>query len=86
MRSQRISVYVTHKNEVLNGGIMFYSIKFINDLGYKSIEEFVEDFMKRHNNCFISYKPNGVYLSFDYDSEVGMPNLGYDSGCTYEHV
>lgn len=47
---------------------MFYSIEMINSMGYKSIEDFVYDYIKRHKNCCVRHMYNGVYLDYDFDS------------------
>lgn len=47
---------------------MFYTIEMINSLGYKSVEDFVKDYVKKCKNCCIRYMPNGVYLDYDFDS------------------
>jgi hypothetical protein len=47
---------------------MFYSNEMISSLGYKSMEEFISDYVKKHKNCCIVYTSNGVYLDYDFDS------------------
>ena len=49
---------------------MFYTSEMINKLGYESIDSFVENFIKKHKNCCIVYTPNGVYLNYDFDSNI----------------
>jgi hypothetical protein len=59
---------------------MFYSKEMIDALGYESIEKFVENCVKEHKNCCIRYMHDGVYLDYDFDSELSISNLGYDNG------
>lgn len=47
---------------------MFYSKEMIERLGYKSIDEFVKDYINKYKNCSVRYMPNGVYLAYDFDS------------------
>ena len=56
---------------------MLYNKEMINKLGYKSEEEFVEDQVKRYGNCCIRYTPNGIYVDYDFDTQSGIPNIGY---------
>lgn len=46
---------------------MFYTKEMINSLGYESIEEFVNDYIKKYKNCAIQYIDNGVYIYCDFD-------------------
>lgn len=47
---------------------MFYSNEMISSLGYKSMEEFISDYVAKHKNCCIRYIPNGVYIDYNIDS------------------
>jgi hypothetical protein len=47
---------------------MFYSKQVINELGYESIDDFVEYFINQYKNCCIRFFPDGVYLNYDFDS------------------
>lgn len=57
---------------------MFYSQEMIKDIGYKSIEEFVCDYVEKYHNCCIRYCPNGVFLDYDFDSQVSIEWIGYN--------
>ncbi len=56
---------------------MFLHVNFIKMLGFKSIDDFVEVFVKEHVNYCIMYKPDGVYVDYDFDSNNGIDNKGY---------
>lgn len=55
----------------------FYSEKTLRDFGYDSVEEFVEEFISKHNAGFVRYRPGGVMVGYDTDSEPGLENIGY---------
>ena len=55
---------------------MFYTNEMIKHLGYKSIEEFVADYVKEHCNCSVRWIPSGVVLNYDFDSQMGVENRG----------
>jgi hypothetical protein len=60
---------------------MFYSIEMVKKLGYENLDDFTSDFIKQHReskSIFIGWRANGVYVDYDYDSEVGVQNIGYD--------
>lgn len=48
----------------------------IKQLGFKSVDEFVADFVSKHPNCIIHYRFDGVYCDYDLDSELGINNAG----------
>lgn len=58
---------------------MLYTKATIKELyGFDNVDDFVEDFMKRTGSqgyC-IKYRPDGVWIAFDYDTCPGMPNYG----------
>lgn len=57
---------------------MLYTKEMIALMGYKSAAEFVDDYCKKHNNCFFAFNLDGsVNAGFDYDTEPGIENLGY---------
>lgn len=56
---------------------MFCSKEMINKLGYESVEKFVNDYSKKFNNCCVSYA-DGVYFNCDFDTQLGVPNIGFD--------
>ena len=47
---------------------MIYTYEMIEKLGYKSVDDFVENYINRYKNCCIRYMPNGVYLNYDFDN------------------
>ena len=49
---------------------MIYTNEMIQNIGYESVEKFVEDYTKKYKNCCIRYMPNGVYLDYNFDSNV----------------
>ena len=51
---------------------MFYNKQMIADLGYESVDEFVIDYLNKHENCCVRWHPNGVYLDYDFDSQHGI--------------
>ena len=55
----------------------FYSEEFLRECGYDSVDEFVEEFISKHNACVVSYRPGGVMVAYDADSEPGLENFGY---------
>ena len=48
---------------------MFYSYKLIENAGFKSVEEFVEYYFKRHKNCCFKHTPKGIFLDYDFDTD-----------------
>lgn len=48
---------------------MFYSYKLIENAGFKSAEEFVEYYFKRHKNCCFKHTPKGIFLDYDFDTD-----------------
>lgn len=58
---------------------MFYSKEMIKNMGYESIDDFVHDYVKKYKNCCVRFHPNGVYLDYDFDSQVGIENIGYNT-------
>ena len=48
---------------------MYYTKQMIESLGYETIDDFVKDFIKKHKNCCITYMSNGVYATYDSDSD-----------------
>lgn len=55
---------------------MLYTNGMIKQLGFKSVDEFVADFVSKHPNCIIHYRFDGVYCDYDLDSEPGINNAG----------
>lgn len=49
---------------------MFWHEDAIKGLGWKSVEDFVKDFVGVHSNCCIKYTSDGVYLDYDLDSDI----------------
>ena len=49
---------------------MFWHKDVIESFGFKSVDEFVEFFVRQHNNCCVKFAPDGVYLDYDFDSNI----------------
>lgn len=50
--------------------IMLYTYAMIKKLGYETVADFVVDYVGKHKNCCIQYTNDGVYVDYDFDSEV----------------
>ena len=48
---------------------MFYTNEMIANMGFDSVDTFVEDYKKRHPNCCIRFVESGVYCDYDVDSQ-----------------
>lgn len=58
---------------------MFYSLTTVNKLGYETLDDFVEEFINQYKDSksiFVKWETNGVFLDYDYDSTVCVPNIG----------
>ena len=40
--------------------------------------DIVEITTNKNKNCCVRYMPNGVYLDYDFDSQVAMEWIGYN--------
>lgn len=49
---------------------MFYSKEMINNLGYENTIEFIQDYVKQHNNCCIIWRTDGVYIYTDFYTTI----------------
>ena len=49
---------------------MLYTYAMIKKLGYETVADFVVDYVGKHKNCCIQYTNDGVYVDYDFDSEV----------------
>lgn len=49
---------------------MFFSKDAIEGLGFESVDEFVKFFVSEYNNCCVRLVPDGVYLDYDFDSDI----------------
>lgn len=49
---------------------MFWHKEAIEGLGFKSVDDFVEAFVEEHSNCCVRFSPDGVYLDYDFDSDI----------------
>ena len=56
---------------------MFYTNEMIKNLGYESKGQFIDDYISKHGNCIIRFDDNGVYTAYDWDTSLGMSNIGY---------
>ena len=56
---------------------MFYTNEMIKNLGYESKEQFIDDYIAKHGNCIIRFDDKGVYAAYDWDTSLGMSNIGY---------
>lgn len=53
---------------------MYYTKEMIEKLGYLNVKDFAIDTIKCHKNCIITnYNSDGIYISYDLDSEAGLP-------------
>lgn len=57
---------------------MFCSKEMINRIGYESVEKFVSDYSKKYDNCCVRYVPDGVYIDCDFNTQPGVPNIGFE--------
>lgn len=55
---------------------MFWNPKDIELLGFDSVDDFVDDFLSKHENCYVMPDQNGVYIGYDLDTNMGHPNMG----------
>ena len=55
---------------------MLYTYSMIKNLGYETTAEFIVEYASKHKNCCIQYVNDGVYVDYDFDSEV---SYGRDS-------
>lgn len=49
---------------------MFYSKEMINNLGYENTIEFIQGYVKQHNNCCIIWRTDGVYIYTDFYTTI----------------
>ena len=56
---------------------MFFNKRLISELGYKTVEDFVADYMKRYKNYCVQYATDGVYFAYDLDTNDEVNNIGY---------
>ena len=55
----------------------FYSKETLREFGYQSVEEFVEEFISKHNTCVVSYRPGGVVKAQNEYHAGVLTAMGY---------